>query len=67
MNESKSTVSKRLEQVRAWKDAIWREVQDLPTAEAVQRVLAESHSAAREMRQSSEKCHPDKPLNPRDP
>jgi len=43
------TVPRALREVWEWKDAIWREVEHLPTREAVHEVLARAQKTAEEL------------------
>lgn len=45
-NDRKEMVSQGLEQVWAWKEAIYREVAHLPTEQALEEILRKAHSAA---------------------
>jgi hypothetical protein len=46
MSESEYFVSKRLEDVWAWKDAIYNEVAHLPTEEALAEILKKAHAVS---------------------
>lgn len=47
MKHKKEFVSKRLAEVWAWKNAINQEVKDLPTDEAIKKILRNARAAAK--------------------
>ena len=46
MNEGEMVVSKRLREIWECKDAIYREVADLPLDQALEEILKKAHAAA---------------------
>ena len=46
MNDKKRRVSKRLREIWEWKEAIYREVADLPTDQALEEILKKARAAA---------------------
>jgi len=46
MTEDKKNISKRLSEVWAWKEAVSREVSNLPTDQALDKILVKAHQSA---------------------
>ena len=46
MTEDRKNISKRLSEVWAWKEAVSREVSNLPTDQALDKILAKAHQSA---------------------
>jgi len=53
MKSKNTRVSKRLAGVWSWKDAISREVKDLPTDQALKKILNNAHAVAKKYKLSS--------------
>lgn len=47
MKNKKEFVSKRLDEVRVWKDAVHREFKDLPIDQALNKILEAAHATAK--------------------
>ncbi|MEI6125177.1 MAG: hypothetical protein WCQ99_01355 [Pseudomonadota bacterium] len=47
MKSKKEFISKRLAEVWAWKDAVHGEVKDLPTDQALDKIIAAAHATAK--------------------
>ncbi|MCX5896039.1 MAG: hypothetical protein NTZ51_09450 [Proteobacteria bacterium] len=47
MKNKKTIISKRLAEVWEWKDAAYREVADLPTEQALGKLLEKAHGVAK--------------------
>ncbi len=46
MNKERKIVSKRLEDVWTWKESVYRDVSNLPTDQALDKILEKAHQAA---------------------